>query len=301
MQLRLLEYFVVLAREGHFARAAAACNVTQPALSAGLLTLEDLLGKRLVDRDRRFIGLTADGAAILPWAQQVVAMLDGLHQAAEADTGALRGDLRLGAIPASMPVIGPLVRALRAGHPDLTVSVRSLTSREIERGLAAFELDAGVTYLDHEPPAQVVSVPLYSERAVFLAQAGSRPTDAAGISVGEALSYPLCLLHEGMQNRRILDAHLAERGLAVHPRATADSYVALMALVESGVYASIVPDVYASLLPTDLWARVVQFDDPLPFSRVGLIISDRSPTSRLAKAAALAARGLVLAPKFSPP
>ncbi|MBJ7486712.1 LysR family transcriptional regulator [Brevundimonas sp.] len=299
MQLRLLEYYVVLAREKHFARAAAACNVTQPALSAGLVALEGLLGKRLVERDRRFIALTADGAAILPWAQQIVAMLDGLHHAADATAGTLRGDLRLGAIPASMPVVGLLVQTVRAGHPDLTVSVRSLTSREIERGLAAFELDAGVTYLDHEPPAQVVSVPLYSERAIFLTRAGGHGDGVSEIPLGDAVSQPLCLLHEGMQNRRILDAHLAARGLAVHPCATADSYVALVAMVESGAHASIVPDAYASLLPTERWARVIPFDIPLPPSRIGLIVSDRSPISQLPKATVLAARNLVLPPSFS--
>jgi len=300
MQLRLLEYFVILAQEKHFARAAAACSVTQPALSAGLSSLEDLLGKRLVDRDRRFVALTPDGEAILPWAQQVVAMIDGLHQAVESDGSSLRGDLRLGAIPASMPVIGVLVQALRAGHADLTVSVRSLTSREIERGLAAFELDAGVTYLDHEPPAQVVSVPLYAERSVFLKSAADPSNRAGVISVDEALSHPLCLLHAGMQNRRILDGHLAGRGLAAHPCATADSYTALMAMVESGTCASIVPDAYARLLPTERWARVLKFTDPLPPSRIGLIISDRSPTSRMAKTAILAARNLVLPSVFSP-
>lgn len=76
MQMRLLEYFVALAREGHFARAAAACNVTQPTLSAGIVALEEQLGKRLVERDRRYIGLTEEGRAALPWAQQAIAMIE---------------------------------------------------------------------------------------------------------------------------------------------------------------------------------------------------------------------------------
>lgn len=100
MQLRLLDYFVALAREGHFSRATAACNVTQPTLSAGIAALEEQLGKRLVDRDRRYIDLTDEGRAALPWAQQAIAMIDGLEYAAETARGALRGTLRLGAIPA---------------------------------------------------------------------------------------------------------------------------------------------------------------------------------------------------------
>ncbi|MGH6612625.1 LysR family transcriptional regulator [Sphingomonas sp.] len=294
MQLRLLEYFVALAREGHFARAAASCNVTQPTLSAGLAALEEQLGKRLVERDRRYIGLTDEGRAALPWAQQAIAMIDGLEQAAETARGPLHGALRLGAIPASMPMVGHFTRALRAANPELTVSVRSLTSREIEQALGAFELDAGLTYLDHEPPTQVIAVPLYAERAVFVARTGSGFDCHRTVAWPEVLAQPLCLLHEGMQNRRIFDAHLAARGFAVHPGATADSYVALLAMVEAGGFATVVPKGYTALIPTDSWARVLPFAEPFPASRVGLVVLDRRPSSQLAQAALAAANAIKL-------
>jgi DNA-binding transcriptional LysR family regulator len=294
MQLRLLEYFVALAREGHFARAAAACHVTQPTLSAGLAALEEQLGKRLIDHDRRFIGLTSEGRAALPWAQQALAMVEGFEHAAETARGPLRGALRLGAIPASMPVVGHLARALCAAHPEVTLTVRSLTSREIERALAAFELDAGLTYLDHEPPTQVIAVPLYAERAMFVAHAGHGLDDRAAIGWREVITQPLCLLHEGMQNRRIFDAHLAARGMAVHPKATADSYVALLAMVEAGGFATIVPESYTALIPAGSWALILPLEDPFPATRVGLVALDRTPSSQLAQAALAAAHDLRL-------
>src|SRR3546814_12288017 len=64
----------------------------------------------------------------------------------------------------------------------------------------------------------------------------------------DVAALPLCLLHQGMQNRRILDARLGERGLALRPVVTADSYVALFALVRQGRLCSIVPDSHAMLL-----------------------------------------------------
>ena len=94
MNLRLLEYFVAVARERHFARAAAACNVSQPTLSAGIAALEEQLGRRLIQRDRRFTGLTDEGRAALPWAQQAIAMIEGLEHAAELAHGPLTGTLR---------------------------------------------------------------------------------------------------------------------------------------------------------------------------------------------------------------
>lgn len=294
MQLRLLEYFVTLAREGHFARAAAACNVTQPTLSAGLAALEQQLGKRLVERDRRYIGLTDEGRAALPWAQQAIAMIDGLERAAETARGPLHGTLRLGAIPASMPVVGHFASRLRAANPELTLAVRSLTSREIEQALGAFELDAGITYLDHEPPAQVIAAPLYAERAMFVARVGAGFDDRSSVGWADVLGQSLCLLHEGMQNRRIFDANLAARGAAVHPVATADSYVALLAMVEAGGLATVVPEGYATLIPAGSWAKVLPFDDPFAASRVGLVVLDRRPSSPLAQAALAAAHDLAL-------
>ena len=279
MQIRNLRYLLALDRERHFARAAQACNVSQPTLSTGLVALEEELGRRLVERDRRFIGFTDEGRAVLPWARQVVAALDGLSQAAATVAGPLQGELRLGAIPASMPITGTLAALLQHHYGGVRLSIHSLTSREIAHALAAFSLDAGVTYIEHEPPAHIVAVPLYEERMVFVTRGDAVET----IALDAALAQPLCLLHQGMQNRRILDANLAARGLSARPQATADSYVALLALVETGAFATIMPDSYRALLPG--WAHMVPFDAPLPPSRIGLVVPDRSPLGALALAA----------------
>lgn len=283
MQLNSLRYLLALEREKHFARAAEACNVSQPSLSAGIAALEEQLGRRLVERDRRFIGLTPEGQAVLPWARQIVAALDGLRHAGELAPGPLRGELRLGVIPAALPIVGLLAAQLRERCPEVTLSITSLTSREIAHRLQDHMLDAGVTYVEHEPPGSVISVPLYRERSMFVSATVPDPCDAGCVTWRTALSYPLCLLHQGMQNRRILDANLADRGLAVRPLAIADSYVALLALVRSGAFATIIPDSYAPLLPG--WAHMLPFSDPVPASAVGLIVPDRSPLTPMAAAA----------------
>lgn len=287
MQLRFLDYFVVLAREQHFARAAEACHVAQPTLSAGIVALEEMLGRRLVIRDRRFVGLTAEGHAILPWAQQMLADHEGLRHAIALETGALAGELRLGVIPASMPAVGRLADYIRSANPRVTIAVKSMTSRQIERALHDFELDAGLTYLDNEPLAQVRTVPLYAEHYLF---ATAAPIEA--ISWAEAARAELCLLHQGMQNRRILDAHLASLGLSVEPRATADSYVSLLAMVAGAGLSSILPHSYRSLAPAESGVRLIEFSDPGPTTMIGLVASDRDPPSPLARVALRAAAEL---------
>lgn len=292
MQTRLIQYFLALERERHFGRAAAICNVSQPTLSAGIAALEARLGKRLIVRDRKFTGLTEEGAAILPWARQLIAAQDGLSQAAETVQGPLRGELRLGAIPAAMPAIGALVEALLARFPGLVISVRGLTSRQIERDLASFELDAGLTYLDFEPPAHALKIPLYTEH-YLLAMARTSAHAARGrLDWADVAGLPLCLLPQGMQNRRILDARLALQGMALRPVVTADSYVALLALVQQGRLCSIIPDSHAVLLKGLDWISLTPLPPSDEGSRIGVVVSDRAPLGQMAEAVLAVARGM---------
>lgn len=284
MQLQHLRYFVALARTRHFATAASQCGVTQPTLSAGLAALEQELGKRLVDRDRRFIGLTEQGRAILPWAEQALGAVRGLSQAAESSTLALTGEFRLYTIPAAQPLIGPFGQALLRANPGLTLSVTSGTSREIEQGLAVNEFDAGLTYLDHEPPANMLSAPLYAEQFVAIARHGAGLDGLEAVSWEELAGLPLCLLHQGMQNRRILDRQFAQQGLSVNPLAIADNYVSLFSLVRSGNFASIVPDAYAGLLAGLDWCQFVPIAPAAEQRRLGLVVVNRDPLGPMARA-----------------
>ena len=292
MQLQHLRFFVALARVRHFAQAAAECGVSQPTLSAGLVALEQALGKRLVDRDRRFIALTAEGAAILPWAEQALGAVRGLAQAAETSAQALAGEFRLHAIPAAQPLVGPFGEALLAAHPGLTLSVTTGTSREIEQGLAANAFDAGLTYLDHEPPANVLSAPLHAEQyRVIVRRGGAFDRDAA-FGWDELAALPLCLLHQGMQYRRILDRQFALRGLSVSPRAIADNYLSLFALVRYGQLVSVVPDGYAGLLAGLDWCRFLPLEPAAEERRLGLVVTARDPLGAMARAALAAAQAM---------
>jgi DNA-binding transcriptional LysR family regulator len=94
--LRQFEYLTALARERHFGRAAEACHVSQPALSAAIRKLEHELGVPLVNRQQRYDDLTPQGRALLPWAEQALASLDGLTAEAARLRQGLTGTLRLG-------------------------------------------------------------------------------------------------------------------------------------------------------------------------------------------------------------
>src|SRR5271156_4513941 len=151
MLLRQLEYLVALAREKHFGRAADACHVTQPTLSAALRQLEEDLGAPIVERGHRYIGLTPQGRLALEHAHRILAEAAGMRREIEELDKGLSGQLRLGAIPTALPIVSHLTAPFMARYPRVTVTVLSLTSQEIQRRLDEFELDVGLTYLDNEP------------------------------------------------------------------------------------------------------------------------------------------------------
>ena len=111
-----------------------------------------------------------------------------------------------------------LTRSLRARHPQVTLTVLSLSSIDIQRGLDTFDLEAGVTYLDNEPLLRVRSLPLYRERYFLVTGEATHFPHRRGVTWAEAASLPLCLLTPEMQNRRIVDAAFRAAGAAPTPR-----------------------------------------------------------------------------------
>src|SRR5882672_3163135 len=120
--LRQLQYAVAVADALSFRRAAEACGVSQPSLSAQLGELEDALGARLFERDRRRVLLTDAGEALVARARQVLTDAEDLADAGRRLGDPLAGALRIGVIPTISSYLLPdLVRALRQAHERLTV------------------------------------------------------------------------------------------------------------------------------------------------------------------------------------
>jgi DNA-binding transcriptional LysR family regulator len=292
--LRHLRYFAVLAREKHFARAAQACHVSQPTLSGGIATLEAELGVRLVVRSHRFIDLTPEGRAALDWAHQLIANEDNLKRGLESLRGGLSGVLRLGVIPAAMPLVGRLTEPFCAAHPAVSVEIHSIPSKAIQIGLDAFELDAGLTYLDNEPLSHVRRLPLYEERYLFATPAGGPLAELKEIGWLEAARQRLCLLSEDMQNRRILDAVFRAAGEPARPSVVSNSFLGVLSQLRSGAWSSIVPHTFAHLFGHQPDIALIPLVRPEHHQSVGLVTTDRDPQPPMARALEACARTLNL-------
>jgi DNA-binding transcriptional LysR family regulator len=284
MIIRHLRYLTALARERHFARAAAACNVTQPTLSAGIKQLEESLGVLIAERGQRYLGLTEEGERVLAWARRVLVDYDSLRQELGAMREGLAGRLRIGAIPVTLPIVPLLTAPFARRHQRTDIQVTSLTSVSIQRGLDDFDLDAGVTYLDNEPLARARHLPLYRERYVLLTRRDTALGERSTVAWSEAANLPLCLLTPDMQNRRILDMHFHESGTEVHAAVETNSLVTLWAHLRFGHWSSVVPHTFLLMLADRDGLAAIPLTDPDASHLIGIVTSDRDPLPPVAHA-----------------
>jgi DNA-binding transcriptional LysR family regulator len=283
--LRQLEYLVALAREEHFGRAAEACHASQPALSTGLHRLERELGVTLIHHGRRFGGFTAEGRRVLGWAHRILAERDGLHDDLAQMRGGLDATLRLGAIPTAMPMVSTLTADFCGRHPRARVRIEELSSTEIVRRLGDYTLDAGLTYLDPEPPAGTRSVELYREHYLLITPEHLAPLAGDGdgeIGWAEAVDRPLCALVRLMRNRRILEAGALAAGARLTPAVEADSVAALYAHAARG-WSCIVAHTWLDTFGVPPGMRALRLP-PVPAPPVGLLTAADEPLSMVAAA-----------------
>ena len=283
MVLRQLEYLVALAREKHFGRAALACNVSQPTLSAAIRQLEADLGAPIVERGQKFHGLTQQGRAVLEHAHRILAEADALRRNLEEMDKGLTGRLRLGAVPTALPIISHITGPFHARFPNVTVTVLSLTSQEIQRGIDDFELDVGLTYLDNEPLDNVLAKPIYAEEYVFLTPAHGPYAGRETITWREAADAALCLLTPDMQNRRVIDGIFRSVGVQPKPSVETNSIFNLCSHASSGHWSSIAPRQLLQFFGTPRGTRAVELVEPQARRTIGMIMSNRAPPSPLAR------------------
>jgi DNA-binding transcriptional LysR family regulator len=285
MLIRQIQYFVTLARERHFARAAQACQVSQPALSAGLQKLEEELGVALIQRGHRYQGLTADGEHLLVRAQRILADWEALHQEATLSAaGELKGRLRLGVIPTAMPVVPLLTAPCQQSWPGMRIVIRSCSGEQIIRDLESFELDIGLTYLEEQALDGFRRIPLYRERYALLARDPRGLDGRKDIDWATVAAMPLCLLTPEMHNRRIIDAAFRRAGVEPRVLVEADTIFAVYEQVRCAGLFSVVP--HSMLTLFELRQEVLAIPILPELSRpIGLVARSDEPLPPLTAAA----------------
>jgi len=218
MELNQIRYFVVLARELHFTRAAELCNVTQPSLTKSIQKLEDELGGPLFVRDRARTQLTELGRAMVPSLSRAFEAATEARQQADTFRRRVSSPLRVGlelSIPAS--VLAPVLGELQLHCPDLELSVFQTTHREISERMLAGEMDVGLLLDGCDITERLHRWTLFSEGYVVVYPPDHRLQNAPSVRI-ESLAQEALLMLENADCpiRQLVNATLARNG--VKPR-----------------------------------------------------------------------------------
>ncbi|MBO0802371.1 MAG: LysR family transcriptional regulator [Nocardiopsaceae bacterium] len=301
MLFRQLEYFVAVARERHFARAAEACYVSQPALSAAIVRLERELSVTLINRGHNFEGLTPEGERLVAWAKRILAEHDAFKAEAVAMKSGVAGTLRLGAGPTASTTAGLPVSAFCSLHPLARVKVCSrLASPELRRQLRDFELDAAIAHFGQADHDGLEVVPLYEERYVLLVSGDRLAPGTSKITWAEAARLPLALLEPDMRFREFIDSAFRSCGVTATPQVETDSVASLYAHVATGTWASVVPHTWLRAIPATEGTRAIRLIDPDSTAQISVAIRAGAPASVAARSFLNVAAGLMLSEVFEP-
>ena len=278
LEIKDMKLLAALARHRHFARAAAASGISQPAFSARIRKIEASFGLPLVRRGNKFQGFSREGEVLLKWCRKILADVEGMRQEMEMSKGALGGKLVIGAVPTALPYAALLSGRLREVHPDLAIEIRSLTSSKIGLGLDDYSLDAGLTYVGAENIGdKLLLEPIYEETYVLVASKALAPRVAGHATWAEAAALPLCLLTRDMRNRQLIDAAFEAVGLNPSPVMETDDFTAALAQVASGTAAMIAPRWLSENVFAGRDSIHLELTDPVVAHSIGLVTHLQDP------------------------
>jgi DNA-binding transcriptional LysR family regulator len=241
MELRQLEYFVAVAEEANFTRAAQRVHVAQPAVSAQIARLERELGELLLDRTRRQVRLTAAGAAALPHARAALAAIAGVRDAVDDVTDLVRGAVTIGTVTAHPVDMPALLAAFHRAHPAVEITLGTDDSDALIAGVLSGRLDLAIASIGAEVPAGL-AVEVVTDEAVDAVVAPGDPwATRSAVTVATLVRRPLIALPVGTGIRRRLDDACAAVGVTARIAFEASTPQELAELAAHGLGVAIVP------------------------------------------------------------
>jgi DNA-binding transcriptional LysR family regulator len=244
MELRQLRYYVAVAEELHFRRAAARLHMSQPPLSQQIRQLEDELGCRLLTRSRRRVELTPAGEAFLRDARVILADLDGAVAAARRIDAGQTGRLRIGFVGSALVSLLPgIVQRFRAARPHVEVELRERSTTEQVAALATGAMDVGFVPLPVDETGLRAEV-LLRERTIAALPEGHPCARLRRISLRRLAVEPFVLFPHAQApgfHDRLITSLTAATGSPPRVVQEAAEMQTIVGLVATGIGVSLVP------------------------------------------------------------
>lgn len=273
MNLQQLKYIMAIDRFRNFAKAADACNISQPTLSAMLMKLEEELDVRIFERSNKMVTLTAVGEKILRQAQTVVMETDRITEIVREEKGALSDAFSLSVGPTIAPYLLPkFIKHYQESYPSVALSISEMKANFMLDALLRGELDAGIAIADNVRPG-ILEMPLYSERFyVYLAESCWRKLP---------VFKPENLEHENMwimkeaqclRDSAFSFCKMRSKGRHIYEAGSIETLIRIVD--ENGGY-TIIPEMHLPFLTEQQRANVRKIEgDYLSLRRVSLYVKD---------------------------
>jgi LysR family hca operon transcriptional activator len=300
VELRHLRYFIAVAEELNFTRAAARLRTAQPSLSQQIRQLESAVGVKLLDRSRRHVALTNAGRIFLQQAKDILGRVEHARRLAKQAADGRAGDLSVGTFPSADVRILPALRPLIAEHlPDLRLILHSKYAVDPLVGLASGALDVAFV----RGPLETVGlegIELVREQLVMVLPSHHALARRKRIPVKSLDDLP-CITMERSLSPALHDAAATlyrEAKIRLHAVSTADNVLGHLQLVQEGLGFALLPDSISALLPPGVTFRPLDCDPP---ATVSIVLAWKSGSdSRLVRAFVDLARRVASARKDAP-
>ncbi len=273
--IKHFRYFDALARIGHFGRAAEACAISQPALSAQIKELETLLGAPLVERTARKIRLTTLGEEFHIRARKILSDVEEISELARLAGGPIKGTLRMGIIPTVAPyLLTAIIHRLSIEFPDLEIHPRETVTQSLIDDLQQSRLDFVVAALPISEPS-LREFALFDEEFVLV----RAQKDAAQPvpSPDRLQQMKLLLLEEGhcFRDQALSFCDISKSDPTLRMEGT--SLSTLVQMVNAGLGLTLIPEMAVPLETNGTTVSVAKFAKNTPKRTIGMIWRKTNP------------------------
>lgn len=259
MELRQLEYFVAVAEEQNFTRAAERVHISQSGVSAQIRRLEQELGAELFDRSGRTATLTVAGKAALGHARAALDATAALTQSVGEVTGLIRGRLTVGMVVGC--TLTPLFDALAAfhrAHPGVEIALLEDNSDRLVQAVRAGAVDLALVGTAATTPDGLQALTLVSERLVVAVPPGHPLAAADRVTLRDLGRYPVICMPPGTGLRTVLDQACAGQGLELSIALEAGASDAMADLAARGLGVAVLSASMAGAYRDRLTARTIE-------------------------------------------
>ena len=277
MDIKNLEILLVLDDEKHFKRASEKLNISQPALSMKLKSLENEIGVTLVKRGKNFMGLTSEGKVLKNRFSNIVKEYSEIKQLSSELKNSLSGTLRIGVIPTAQLEIANIINFFVQKHKNVNTKVISMPSSKIDEQLHDYKIDIGITYLENEPIKGVTKIPFYDER-YFLISSSQKFKTKKTVRWSYCQDLDLCLLSDDNQFRRIINSVFKDEGINPRVLLESNSVTQIFSQINMSNFSTIMPFFFTQAFNYRQSAYFSELVSPTISHKIGLVfIKDNNP------------------------